>query len=44
VETQLVYEEKGGCWVPKAVLTKMITPGGALSSVVKLENKNIEKY
>jgi outer membrane lipoprotein-sorting protein len=43
IEVQQVYEQKNGCWVPKSVFTKVITPGGAISSIVKMDNKTIEK-
>ncbi|MEW6516090.1 MAG: hypothetical protein AB1439_04210 [candidate division FCPU426 bacterium] len=43
IEVKQVYEEKNGCWVPKSVFTKVITPGGAISSVVKMNNKIIGK-
>lgn len=43
IEVKQVYEEKSGCWVPKSVFSKVITPGGAISSVVKMTNKKIEK-
>ncbi len=43
VEVKQVYEEKNGCWVVKGVFSKVITPGGAISSVVKLNNKKVAK-
>ncbi len=43
IETQLRYESKNSCLVPKSVFTRVITPGGAISSVVKLENRKVEK-
>lgn len=43
IEVKQVYEEKNGCWVPKSVFTKVITPGGAISSVVKMNNKKVER-
>lgn len=43
IEVKQVFEEKSGCWVPKSVFSKVITPGGAISSVVQLINRKVEK-
>lgn len=43
MEVKTVYEQKDGCWVPKSVFTRVITPAGAIASVVQLENKRITR-
>jgi hypothetical protein len=43
IEVQQVYDEINGCWVMKGVFTKIITPGGAIPSVMKLSNVQVER-